>query len=1485
MSITTNFINYSVSHDKNGGSGGTTVMRGGVNNSDLPSDLNVTSITAAQGNINMLQGTSLSYNDGSFVYLDAGNGKIVKIKGSELNYGKGKIDDFEADKIKAGKIEADEISATKGWLETLNSKYITTEYLTVTKQAHFFELIIDKVRSVGGTLIMTPAQCVIDYAKAYDSNNIQVILDTNTVKEEIKTAHPTWTDEQINDEVNDIIEAREATVAYYDVFWLAQDAETGRENDNDWVVGDQAFCQSFNVHAGTSYNVSNKYYWRLVKSILADRYMNLNTGAELSLAQAGQASVNSVNISTPRVTYKDPSDNEVVVNMGWNTTAQTSTEYTTGVSWSEISGGAGSITEGTMTTTNTTFGISLKPIDGTTLYSAIPEKFIVDCTSARLNIGIYYMDDSSEWFPAISTPATTYTLTLHANMPIKEVIIANADEVEWKLVHGIRISNDYANGECDEMLVGSASIPSVGDNIAQLGYRYNDPNSGAGDDKPRASAIIISAYQTPDKGTGQPGQQGYKRGLTPPSYAQYKLINDFNLSRHRHTFFDAVGSAFYGDFYVGTGNDTDDYSEIGQQVQDLFVAYANDNGHGQPDSTPYDPTTYPGGWVKTHPIGGQSYEFMGFCTAAIPAGETRATVEATLTFNNYEWSMVPGGTGTPGGDWYYAYKNTDSATTAPNLPSSSADPRNWPSQGVDGWFLTPTQPSTGYYTWMTQRFISGDGNLQAWHAALRLTGADGHEGTDGDEIEFIYTRNNSGENPTAPVYEYDASAPGYQGTPVNQIDDWYGKDSNGVTWTDNPQGVGDPGVQGNFKYEYVVQRFKRNGNWSAYQPNLAGIWSNWGEKGQDGDGYEYIYCQVGPQGPQGYQGPQAPPTPVAPGPGDEQYPAPWTDDPTGVSSDWPQEYVSMRKKQNGSWGLYSSPALWAQYVPQGVQGRAGINGPFTEWAYKNAVTISQSDMPANGYPISDIAHMNGWTETSSTPPTGQFTWYITRYNTYNESNVLSYGNWNQAVRLTGEKGEDGADGTDFEFIYTRNNGIAGPQGVRGPQAPQAPVYDSNNDPVNTQDDWKGTDNNGVSWTDNPQGVQANLQFEYMVQRKKLSGHQAWEPYGPQTAAVWSKWGENGRDGDGYEYIYVLTGPQCPAGYQGPGAPSTPSSDPYQDEYYSAPWTDDPTGVTEGKNKEWVSTRKKQNGAWGSYSPPALWAQWVPAGTQGANGGRYIMMYKNVEYVAPGPTPVTLTSIEWESTTATSVQGNSPNWPRIRRRYSDSTTSYIYVSTSGVTTSTIITSSTAAGTYSNITASYQDKTTTNSLTYTVTVPVTLTSIEWESTTATSVQGNSPNWPRIRRRYSNNTTSYIYVSTSGVTTSTSITSSTAAGTYSNITASYQDKTTTNSLTYTVTAAQQNNYFLGATTKESFTLSDLNQYVASRPSSITVPATFNGEFTAWIYPQSWGRPTSAISSLSHDNEIASFNYGELGVPLGYDGMWVNVGTECTYTLTWPS
>ena len=96
-------------------------------------------------------------------------------------------------------------------------------------------------------------------------------------------------------------------------------------------------------------------------------------------------------------------------------------------------------------------------------------------------------------------------------------------------------------------------------------------------------------------------------------------------------------------------------------------------------------------------------------------------------------------------------------------------------------------------------------------------------------------------------------------------------------------------------------------------------------------------------------------------------------------------------------------------------------------------------------------------------------------------------------------------------------------------------------------------------------------------------------------------------------------------------------------------------------------------------------------------------------------------------------------------------------------------------------------------------------------------------------------------------------------------------------------ENNYFLGATSKESFEISDLNEYVDEKPNSITVPATSGQDWTAWIYPESWGRPTSAISSLSNSQEIQSFNYDELNLPLGYIGMWINSTSECTYALTW--
>ena len=100
----------------------------------------------------------------------------------------------------------------------LVAKDVTTKNLEVTGAAHFFQLIIDQVRSVGGRVVLSCASC----------------------------------------EVRKVIEYTD----YYRVFFVAED--DGSQVTNEWAVGDLAICQSFNVGSGTHENVSNKYYWRKV---------------------------------------------------------------------------------------------------------------------------------------------------------------------------------------------------------------------------------------------------------------------------------------------------------------------------------------------------------------------------------------------------------------------------------------------------------------------------------------------------------------------------------------------------------------------------------------------------------------------------------------------------------------------------------------------------------------------------------------------------------------------------------------------------------------------------------------------------------------------------------------------------------------------------------------------------------------------------------------------------------------------------------------------------------------------------------------------------------------------------------------------------------------------------------------------------------------------------------------------------------------------
>ena len=116
-----------------------------------------------------------------------------------------------------------------------NKKMIKTKDLTVTGTAHFFELVIDKIKAAGGAAIFTPA----------DGFDIDVV---------------------------------EAVENGYKLYWRCE--ADGKVRQNMWQVNDQAICMSFNqAKVGVSYNVSNKYYWSLVTAVSEyDKPVTLDDG-------------------------------------------------------------------------------------------------------------------------------------------------------------------------------------------------------------------------------------------------------------------------------------------------------------------------------------------------------------------------------------------------------------------------------------------------------------------------------------------------------------------------------------------------------------------------------------------------------------------------------------------------------------------------------------------------------------------------------------------------------------------------------------------------------------------------------------------------------------------------------------------------------------------------------------------------------------------------------------------------------------------------------------------------------------------------------------------------------------------------------------------------------------------------------------------------------------------------------------------------------
>lgn len=107
--------------------------------------------------------------------------------------------------------------------------YIEVDRMLVRKVAEFIKLVIQEIKHVGGQIILTPAS--MSCVKVEDKGD------------------------------------------YYRCYFTATDGE--KTVENQFVVGDFARAQTFNVKEGVNENVKNTYYWRLVTGV-GDDYIDLS---------------------------------------------------------------------------------------------------------------------------------------------------------------------------------------------------------------------------------------------------------------------------------------------------------------------------------------------------------------------------------------------------------------------------------------------------------------------------------------------------------------------------------------------------------------------------------------------------------------------------------------------------------------------------------------------------------------------------------------------------------------------------------------------------------------------------------------------------------------------------------------------------------------------------------------------------------------------------------------------------------------------------------------------------------------------------------------------------------------------------------------------------------------------------------------------------------------------------------------------------------
>lgn len=301
------------------------------------------------------------------------------------------------------------------------------------------------------------------------------------------------------------------------------------------------------------------------------------------------------------------------------------------------------------------------------------------------------------------------------------------------------------------------------------------------------------------------------------------------------------------------------------------------------------------------------------------------------------------------------------------------------------------------------------------------------------------------------------------------------------------------------------------------------------------------------------------------------------------------------KGDKGDQGLNGLDGETGPIGPPGPPGENGLDAVQSRVVMAFISSVSKPSKPSGGsynFNTNKITYPNGW---SASDNLARPVWMSNR-TFYDDNNIVS--EWSDPIQISGTDGVDGADGIDgtdgadgvnVEFIYKHT-------------ASEAIVPDITGMPSENVNDYIPTD---FGWNDRPNGVSVSYQAEWICTRKKDDGGNWGAWIGP---TLWSKYGVNGKDGDGVEYLYYLNNTGIPP--SNPTPDDWETNDAYQstDSEYDASalgWTDEPTGTSLTNKFEWVCLRKYKDGKWQPFSNPALWSKYGEDGQDGQDGSNGI----------------------------------------------------------------------------------------------------------------------------------------------------------------------------------------------------------------------------------------------------------------------------------------